>query len=1078
MIFKNILVIAKYIVIARTTSETRRTKQSRSLEYLRTRLLRRSLALRLAMTALFLFLAAAPAFANNLVISNVTLEDRNASANTLVVQFNISWDHSWRKPDGRHDAAWVFVKLYQNSTAPWIHGKLYTAGTNPTGTSPGTNSDLKIVVPSDKIGAFISRTATGNGTFSSQKVQLVVDYGTSGIADTDTITAKVFGMEMTYIPEGPFYLGGETHDLNEATGALYSNLDPFVSVFNSSGTFQWSRRFGGTIVDNGYGVAVDSSNNILVSGYAERNADLNGDGDTADSNETGNTGVYAGQDGFISVFNSAGTFQWSKRLGGTSASADIVKDVVVDSTGNVVLGGTINGKADLNGDGDTADTSENITTSYDPFISVFNSAGTFQWAKRLGAAGIDNGNGVTVIGSNTVVIVGDVGGGSSADFNGDGDTADPGESAGAIYGGTFDGFISVFDSSGTFQWSKRLGGSGLDECLKTARDSADNIIVTGYVTGNADLNGDADTADTNETGNTGVYANEDAFISVFNSAGTFQWSKRLGGTSSDYGQAVRVDSSNNIIVIGYGVGNMDLNGDGDTADTNEAGNTGVYGISDAFVSVFNSAGTFQWSKRLGGTSSSGDIGSGVVTDSNNRIIVAGRVDGSADLNGDGDTADSNETGNTGVYGGTDAFVSVFNSDGTFQWSKRMGGTANNDLGYSVATDASNNIIVSGNVQGNVDLNGDAAITASYAFYKNGYEDTAPQITTTATSISVDTNSSDDIDTSPINVTGLAGINGNTSWPNGYSAFYMMKYEVTQGQYVDFLNTLSRVQQGNRVGATVSGNTIANYYVMSNGTTVNARNGIRAPASGNSTSPTTVVFGNDFNANGTFNETDDGQNIAMNWTNWPDLLAYADWAGLRPMTELEYEKACRGPNAAIYGEKAWGGDVTAQTSTITQATSILNTGRGNETAGNAGPGLSVYNNHASVVGPMRAGFAATNATNRINAGAGYYGNMELSGNASERAVTLGNSTGRAFTGTQGDGTLTSTASYEGNATNNDWPGINATTARGVTTATGGGWRGGSWYDGASNLFMTNRTVATGGAATRDNISGGRCVRTAP
>ncbi len=1031
---------------------------------------------------LFPLFLAAPAFANNLVISNGTIEDRNPAANTLVVQFNISWDHSWRKNDGRHDAVWVFVKLFQNSTAPWVHGKLYTAGTNPTGTSPGTNSDLKIVVPSDKIGAFISRTATGSGTFSSQKVRLLVDYGSSGLADTDTVTAKVYGIEMTYIPEGPFYLGGETHDLNEATGSSYSGTDAFISIFNSAQTFQWSKRLGGSNADVGRSIDIDNNNFVVIGGEVPGNADLNGDGDTADSNETGNTGVYAGTDAFVSVFNSTGIFQWSKRLGGTTSSSDVSYGVAVDlNNKNIVVAGIVNGNSDLNGDADTADTNETGNTgvygSGDPFISVLNSAGTFQWSKRLGGTAAEYGYCDTVAGNSFIIISGYVTG--SADLNGDGDTSDSNETGNTgVYANT-DAFLSVFDSAGTFQWSKRLGGSSITLFgdrggFGVASDTTNNILVTGSLMGNADLNGDGDTLDTNETGNSGVYGVDDAFISVFNSSGTFQWSKRLGSTSTDYAYDVDTDTSNNVIVAGYVNRNADLNGDGDTADSNETGNTGVYAGDDIFISFFNSAGTFQWSKRLGGTAN--DTNTSVGVDGSNNVIVSGVITGNVDLNGDGDTADTNETSG-GVYVGNDVFISVFNSAGTFQWSKRLGG-ASTDFTYSTTTDNINDFLVAGSITGNADLNGDAAITASYAFYQTNYEDTPVQITTTATSISVDTNSSDDIDTSSIAVTGLAGIAGNTSWPNGYGAFYMMKYEVTQGQYVDFLNTLSRVQQGNRVGATVSGNTIANYYVMSNGTTVNARNGIRAPASGNGTSPTAIVFGNDFNANGTFNETDDGANIAMNWTNWPDLLAYADWAGLRPMTELEYEKACRGPNSAIYGEKAWGGDVTAQTSTITQATSILNTGRGNELAGNAGPGLAVYNNHASVVGPLRAGFAATNATNRISAGAGYYGNMELSGNASERAVTLGNSTGRAFTGTHGDGTLTSTASYEGNATNNDWPGINATTARGVTAATGGGWRGGSWYDGASNLFLTNRTVATGGAATRDNISGGRCVRTAP
>ena len=102
--------------------------------------------------------------------------------------------------------------------------------------------------------------------------------------------------------------------------------------------------------------------------------------------------------------------------------------------------------------------------------------------------------------------------------------------------------------------------------------------------------------------------------------------------------------------------------------------------------------------------------------------------------------------------------------------------------------------------------------------------------------------------------------------------------------------------------------------------------------------------------------------------------------------------------------------------------------------NTGEGLAIDITSA-ILAPLRVGFAATNATSRKGAAAGYYGNMNLSDNVAERPVFIGNSTGRAFTGTHGDGILTTTASFEGNATNNDWPGIDATTNKGVTGATG-------------------------------------------
>jgi len=100
-------------------------------------------------------------------------------------------------------------------------------------------------------------------------------------------------------------------------------------------------------------------------------------------------------------------------------------------------------------------------------------------------------------------------------------------------------------------------------------------------------------------------------------------------------------------------------------------------------------------------------------------------------------------------------------------------------------------------------------------------------------------------------------------------------------------------------------------------------------------------------------------------------------------------------------------------------------------------------------------------------------MDLTGNVNEPTVTLGNSAGRAFTGTHGDGVLTTTASFEGNATNTDWPGINATTARGVTASSGNMIRGGN-YNSSDGFFVSERSSTT--CSTR--ACGIRLGRTAP
>ena len=85
-------------------------------------------------------------------------------------------------------------------------------------------------------------------------------------------------------------------------------------------------------------------------------------------------------------------------------------------------------------------------------------------------------------------------------------------------------------------------------------------------------------------------------------------------------------------------------------------------------------------------------------------------------------------------------------------------------------------------------------------------------------------------------------------------------------------------------------------------------------------------------------------------------------------------------------------------------------------------------------------------------------MDLGGNLKERVVTIGNTTGLLFKGTEGTGALNTTTGYEGNATNTDWPGIDAQPQYGVDGALGSGFRGGSWADSANYLRTSDRTEA--------------------
>lgn len=267
-----------------------------------------------------------------------------------------------------------------------------------------------------------------------------------------------------------------------------------------------------------------------------------------------------------------------------------------------------------------------------------------------------------------------------------------------------------------------------------------------------------------------------------------------------------------------------------------------------------------------------------------------------------------------------------------------------------------------------------------------------------------------------------------AFPKGHAAFYIMKHEITQGQYADFLNLLTSAQASRR---NVSSEAT---YQDFRGTIAGAHPLIAASA----------------------NER------ACNFLSWPDASAYADWAGLRPMTELEYEKAGRGNQAVVAGEYAWAN------ATITKQTAHLGIdGSGAETAS---PANANANFDSGINGPVRAGiYAATSSADRAQAGASYFGAMELSGNVWERVVTLANSFGRNFTGAHGDGELSSSAGAEGNANVASWPGANAL---------GSGFRGGAWKDEAKLLRLADRACAATPDAQRLEHYGFRGVRTAP
>lgn len=259
-----------------------------------------------------------------------------------------------------------------------------------------------------------------------------------------------------------------------------------------------------------------------------------------------------------------------------------------------------------------------------------------------------------------------------------------------------------------------------------------------------------------------------------------------------------------------------------------------------------------------------------------------------------------------------------------------------------------------------------------------------------------------------------------AFPKGYNAFWIMKYECSQQQYGDFLNHIDL--------AKATPNNPGTGYFTGTHPSLAAVQPERAIGS-----------------------------IGFNRT-----AALADWSGLRPYTELEYEKASRGYNTpAVANEYVWGN------TTINVLATVANTGLQNESV--ATPVAANANIQSGYGSPVRTGiFARAAGSDRIISGSSYYGVMNLGDNTSEVVVTTGSAAGRTVTdAVHGDGYLTS-----GGGT--DIPAWQSYTTYGL--------KGGCYSCAISDARTSERgSVMFFSSYPGDNnlaTSGARLVRTAP
>jgi hypothetical protein len=230
--------------------------------------------------------------------------------------------------------------------------------------------------------------------------------------------------------------------------------------------------------------------------------------------------------------------------------------------------------------------------------------------------------------------------------------------------------VAKLDPSGACLWSKGAGDAGSQSGKSVTVDGADNVLVTGDFIGAMDLGG----CPLSMAGGPGL------FVAKLDPSGACLWSKGAGDAGSHSGNAVAVDKSGNALVTGFYGGAMDLGG----CPLSIAGGPGL------FVAKLDPSGACLWNK--GAVGGGNQHGQGVAIDGAGNVLVTGYFNGSLSF-GEGSIASA---------GLTDFFLVKLDPAGGHLWNQRGGGHFG-DIGYGVAVDSANNVLVAGYFSGTADF---------------------------------------------------------------------------------------------------------------------------------------------------------------------------------------------------------------------------------------------------------------------------------------------------------------------------------------------------------------------------------------
>lgn len=298
--------------------------------------------------------------------------------------------------------------------------------------------------------------------------------------------------------------------VNANGGGMY-NSDIFIAKFSPNGTLQWLKNEGGSGKDIAKGIAIDSYNNVLVTGSFSGVADFSGTSKTA----------LANTDIFVSKYSSSGSLAWVNSFG--SSQEDSGNAVCTDTDGKVYATGFFKGSVNFGGQSRTSQGGKDI------FVLKLASNGDFEWIQTGGSTGDETGNGI-INQSNTNIFVTGIVNDTTQFTTG---TILPSGISTAISNGGTDVFLAKYTSAGNLNLLTSFGGTRNDESNRVALDNLNNVLVAGKLMVASN------------------YAfSDDAFIAKFNGDLSPIWTETFGGSKQEIAFDLAVNSFNILYFTG------------------------------------------------------------------------------------------------------------------------------------------------------------------------------------------------------------------------------------------------------------------------------------------------------------------------------------------------------------------------------------------------------------------------------------------------------------------------------------------------------------------------------------------------